>query len=155
MPTLHFFPRLFSFTRNREGCSPRRKALEPASRSPKNVLSCRLGEAQAAWKLTGSQRPTDAPNTRHSLPRSAAERRRIGALLACPRPCHLVRCSACHPQDAPATQLNLDSWLPGCHPAGPRSHRPATCAHSCPLQATVLHGRPRWPLPQQEWKPHS
>lgn len=86
---------------------------------------------------------------RHSLPRSTAERRRVGALIACSRPCRLPRRSACHARVAPATQLNLGSCLPGCHPAGPRSHRPATRAHSCPLQATVLHGRPCRPLPQQ------
>lgn len=79
------------------------------------MVSRRLGEAQAAWKLTGSQRPTDAPNIHHSLPRSPAERRQVGALLACPRPCRLACCSACHPHVASVTQLNLGSWLPGCH----------------------------------------
>lgn len=54
---------------------------------PKSVLPRRLGKASAAWKLTGSQRPTNAPRTRRSLPRRAAERRRVRALLACPRLC--------------------------------------------------------------------
>lgn len=122
---------------------------------PKSVLPRRLGKASAAWKLTGSQRPTDAPRIRRLLPRSAAERQRVRALLTCPRLCRRASCSTyrLHAAVEPSS-----ARAPG-YLAASRSGRaaihPATGVRSCPLRATVLHGRPRRPLPQRASKPHS
>lgn len=105
-----FFPVLFIHKKPRGSLSWQES---PRTRLaiPKSVLSRKLGEAQTAWRLTGSQRPTDAPHASKKRQGAAASRgppRLPSALSLCP----LLNLPPTRLSSYPAQPGLRVTWLP-------------------------------------------
>lgn len=116
---------------------PKERGLSQAGRGAGSLEANRVSETDRCTKhpplASKKPRGTAASRGPPRLPSALSPR----LLLSLPPTCRFSH---------PAQPGLVVTWLPS---AEPRSHHPATRAHSCPLRATVLHGRPRRPLPQQ------